>query len=474
MSNGSMSDQAGMRNKDNHIPLKLSDKMTYFSGAMGFCMFFMTIGGYLLYVYTDVFYLNPVTAANIFLFTRFWDAINDPMMGYVVDLRLFAKKGKGVYRPWILISIPLLVITFICSFTMPSFIKSEAGKTAWAIVFYVLYTMAQTVGQVPFGSLSNAITTDTEERGLLGNYRNFGENVGNLLVSMTIMGMVGFFGHGGKDVARGYTGAVTVIALMAAVFLFICYKNTKENAIEATEENAEEHHTLKDNFHMLSQNRPVICLALGLFVAAVVLNFKFAFNMYYIQNYLKGGAGMITTINSTQTAVSIIGFWIVSFMVRHMEKRNMMVLCGILFVADGGIFLAARTNYPLVLAGSVLFGFLMTLSFATIWGAIPDGVEYGLWKTGICAPAFLFAMVTFAQKCGIGIASFLAGKSLHMIGYVAGHTVSEATANGIYLWNGGVLLVGGIAFILCTIGYNLSKEKYCEIIKELDERNAAK
>lgn len=456
------------RNRSNFVGLSLFEKMTYASAGGGFCMFFMSIGGYLLFVYTDVFHLNPVTAANIFLFTRLWDAVNDPIMGLIVDKRPFQKKGKGVYRPWILLSVPCLVITFTLCFTMPSFISSEGGKTAWAIVMYVLYTMSQTLGQVPYGSLSNAITTDSEERGSLGAYRNLGENIGNLVVQMIILTLVSFWGKAGGSTGIGWTGAALTIALIASVFLLLCYKFVNERGV------MEQHPSngIKDSFSMLLKNRPVMCLAAALFIAAIIINFRFAYAMYYIRNYVGGNEKMVTTVNSLQTAVAIIAFWPVNLMFKKMEKRSMMIMCGVLFIVNGALFLAARQNYILILLSSALFGFLMTFSFSIVWGTIPDGVEYGLWKTGICSPAFLFAVVTFAQKCGIGIASWLAGISLNSVGYSAGAVLSQSSLKGLYLWNGGVLIIGGAVFLAVVIPYNLSKKLYKRIVIELDKKES--
>lgn len=459
-----------LRNKANKVALTLWDRLTYAIGSMGFCLMFMTIGGYLLYTYTDVFYINPVTAANIFLFTRFWDAINDPIMGMIVDKRPFAKKGKGVYRPWLLIAAPILAVTFALSFTMPSFITTETGKVFWAIALYVLYTMAQTLGQVPFGSMSNALTTDSRERGLLGSYRNFGENIASFVVSLVIMALVGFFG---KDGANGWSGAAWVIGIAGAICLLVCYFNSKETAV-VNETEGKAKVGLKESFAMLIHNRPTICMIFGLFVAAVVINFRFAYMMYYCNYYLSDIPNAVTVVNSVQTAVSIFSFWVVNWMFKHLEKKQMLIIAGVLFAVDGAISLIAQHNYVLVIVSAVLFGFLMALSFSTIWGSVPDGVEYGLWKTGVCAPAFVFAMVTFAQKCGIGIASWLAATSLSMIGYVAGETVSEATAYGFYAWNGWVLVIGGILFAAIGLFYNLSNQKYCDIVKEIDSRCATK
>lgn len=86
--------EENLRNKENNVQLKLMDKMSYAIGSTGFCIMFMTISMFLLYTYTDVFFISPAVAASIFLYTRFWDAINDPIMGVIVDKRPFAKKRK--------------------------------------------------------------------------------------------------------------------------------------------------------------------------------------------------------------------------------------------------------------------------------------------------------------------------------------------------------------------------------------------
>lgn len=63
--------EENLRNKENNVQLSLWDKMSYAIGSTGFCIMFMTISMFLLYVYTDVFYITPAIAANIFLYTRF-------------------------------------------------------------------------------------------------------------------------------------------------------------------------------------------------------------------------------------------------------------------------------------------------------------------------------------------------------------------------------------------------------------------
>ena len=243
---------------------------------------------------------------------------------------------------------------------------------------------------------------------------------------------------------------------------------SRERGVEQIEK--KEKFSLINSLKMLVANRPALCMVFALFLAAIIVNFRFAYMMYYVQVYVGAGDDVITMLNTIQTAVAIISFWIVNWMFKKMEKRSMLILTAVLFVADGLLFMIGGVSIPVQIVGSALFGFLMSCSFSTVWGTIPDSVEYGLWKTGVCAPAFIFAAVTFAQKCGIGLASWLAAMSLDQIGYVKGMEITESIRMGFFWWHGGVLVLGGILFLLVALPYNLSKAKYCDILQELDQQ----
>jgi glycoside/pentoside/hexuronide:cation symporter, GPH family len=454
-----------MSDKVNQIKLKLSEKLSYASCGAGTIIYFMIVGTYLLYIYTDMLKIPPLIAANIFLFTRIWDAIMDPIMGTICDKRPFKNK-TDIYRPWILYCAFPLALFFSLCFYMPSFIVSDIGKVIFCVIVNCLYTFAQTTVQVPYGALANVMTNDTQERGSLGAYRNLGENVANLIVSATMLPMVALYSHG-KNTFEGYTGAAVTLAVLATVFILISYKGVKERtSTRGTPLN------YKSAMKMLGCNRPAICMIFALFTAAVLINFRFAFIMYYGLYYLKGSMALITLLTSIQTGVAIASFWLLNHMLKIYEKRTMFIITAVGFIIDGVIFLIASTNLTMVIIGTGLFGFLMACSFSTIWGTIPDCTEYGEWKTGINAPAFILAIITFAQKCGIGVASFLGAMALGFMGYVAGTELTPSTLSGIYWCNGGILIIGGILFAITIIPYNITKKKYYEITKELKKRSS--
>ena len=453
---------------DNTKKLPLKEKIAYACGGIGTITYFMVVGSFLLFVYTDLIKINPTTAANIFLFTRFWDAINDPIMGSIVDKKPFVKSGKGMYRPWMLYGIIPLAICFVLCFWIPGGIASEGGKVAWCVGWYVLYTMAQTFIQVPFGSLSNCMTTDPGERGSLGAIRNLGENISNVIVSATMLPLVNLFSGGRNDIV-GYFGAAASLAVLASIFIFISWKGVKERGVDLQADHVQKF-TVGESFSAFFKNRAAISMVLALLIAAIFINFRFAWIMYYGTYYLGLDGGGVTSLFTAGTVLSIVAFIPVNWMLSHMNKRTIFLICAAVCVLDGVVFLLAKQSFAGAIAGQLIFGFIMAISFSTIWGTIPDTVEYGEWKSGIRTPAFVFALVTFAQKCGIGLASWLAATALASFGYVAGADPTPAVSNGIYQWNAWIMIIGGIALALATIFYPMTNAKFKEILAELSER----
>ena len=138
------------------------------------------------------------------------------------------------------------------------------------------------------------------------------------------------------------------------------------------------------------------------------------------------------------------------------------------------MFLAAGSNLVLAIIACAGFGAGLTFFFVMVWGSVPDIVEYGEWKTGVRAPGFLYSMGTLSNKLGLGFSGLLAGWMLTVINYVPGAEQTAAVQHGIYLSTGIPLVVAGILCVILFLFYDLTQEKYNEILTELAERNAQK
>lgn len=131
------------------------EKIGYACGDLASCLYWQTIGSFLLFFYTDVFGISAAAAGTMFLVTRLWDAVNDPLMGTIADR---TKTRWGRFRPYLLwIAVPF-GITGVLLFTTPDF--SPTGKLIWAYVTYNLMMMSYTAINIPYTSLLGVITSD--------------------------------------------------------------------------------------------------------------------------------------------------------------------------------------------------------------------------------------------------------------------------------------------------------------------------
>lgn len=172
--------------------------------------------------FTDVMYIAPASVSLIFLITRVWDAINDPIMGTIVD-RTRTKWGKC--RPYLFYSsFPLLIFTILMfsPITMPT----EGGKFAYALITYVLFITSFTMVDIPLAGLKPLLYTEPDDRNKAMSFSSTFGSLGSLLAVDLFFILVVLFG-GGND-KKGYFITVVVLALLAFVTLQSGFFTTKE------------------------------------------------------------------------------------------------------------------------------------------------------------------------------------------------------------------------------------------------------
>src|SRR4030042_2381099 len=146
--------------------LSLMEKVGYSLGDMASNLFFQTFILFITIFYTDVFGISAKAVGTMFLITKIWDAINDPMMGMIAD-RTNTRWGK--FRPWLLwFAIPFGVIG-VLTFTTPNL--SPTGKLIYAYITYTLLMMLYTIINVPYSALMGVITPNSDERTVLSQFR---------------------------------------------------------------------------------------------------------------------------------------------------------------------------------------------------------------------------------------------------------------------------------------------------------------
>lgn len=138
-----------MNQKDTNVKVPLISKIAYGMGDVGCNFSWMFVGNFLMIFYTDVFGISMGAVAGLMLFSRFWDAINDPIVGGLSD-KTHTRWGR--YRPWLLIAAPLTALILLMTFwAHPDW--SSTSKIVYMTITYCILVLGYTCVNIPYGTL---------------------------------------------------------------------------------------------------------------------------------------------------------------------------------------------------------------------------------------------------------------------------------------------------------------------------------
>ena len=143
-----------MENQNNNAKVPLISKIAYGFGDVGCNFSWMFVSNFLMIFYTDVFGISMTAVSALMLFSRFWDAINDPIVGGLTDK---TKTRWGRYRPWLLVAAPITAVLLIMTFwAHPDW--SDRSKIIYMVITYCLLVLGYTCVNIPYGTLCGAMT----------------------------------------------------------------------------------------------------------------------------------------------------------------------------------------------------------------------------------------------------------------------------------------------------------------------------
>lgn len=175
--------------------LAFREKFCYGFGDLASCLYWQTFMLYFTYFYTDVFLLPAGIAATMFLITRIFDGVNDPIMGMIAD-RTETRWGK--FRPYLLwFAIPL-AIAGILTFTTPNF--GLTGKTIWAYITFMLVMIIYTIINIPYTSLLGVISPNSNERTSVSSIKFIFAFAAGIIISATLLPLTQKLGENNESV----------------------------------------------------------------------------------------------------------------------------------------------------------------------------------------------------------------------------------------------------------------------------------
>lgn len=458
--------------------IKLKEKIGYGFGDMASSMFWKLFGSYLMIFYTDVFGLPAAVVGTMFLITRIWDSLSDPVMGAIAD-RTTTKWGK--FRPYILWGAVPFGIIGVLTFTTPSL--GMTGKIIYAYITYSLMMGIYTVVNVPYASLLGVMSPNPKDRNTLATFRMSFAYIGSFIALLLFMPIVNLFSGDGADIIaqqKGWTMGVGVIAIICVILFVLTFALTRERVKPIKQKQAK----LKEDLRDLAKNKPWWIL-LGAGIAALVFNsIRDGATVYYFKYYIVEEAytnislfGFSFVLSGLYLAIgqaaNIVGVVLAAPISNRIGKKNTylgaMVIASILSVI---FFWFNREQLALIFVFQVLISVCAGSIFPLLWSMYADCTDYSELQTGNRATGLIFSSSSMSQKFGWAIGSALTGWLLAYYGFQANQVQSAETLNGIKMFMSILPAIGTVLSIIFISMYPLSEKKMEKIVSQLEARRS--
>jgi GPH family glycoside/pentoside/hexuronide:cation symporter len=430
--------------------------------------FFQTFNIFLLYYYTDVFGIDAAVAGTMFLLTRLWDAVNDPIMGIIADR---TKTRWGKYRPYLLwMAIPYGICGYLL-FANPDL--EGASKIVYAYVTYSMMMMAYTAINVPYSSLMGVLSPSSHARTIASNFRFIGAYGGGLLISMYVRGLVEKLGGGNE--LQGFQYTMGLFAVASVLLFWITFLTTKERV----QPPAQQKQNIPEELLELVRNKPWLALFFASVFSTTFIVMRDSVTIHFFKYVVKSGEDIVflgmdktSLFLSSGKFMMMLGIFCVGFLVKRVDKKPLATTLTLITAACLFSFYFIPVElYRLMLAVNAVGSFMMGPTSALVWSMYGDVADYGQYKFGRRSTGLIHSASLFSLKTGSMIAGLLGGWMLSWFGFVANQEQSEHS-----LW--GIMLMFSIipAFFAVCKGialwiYPLNNRKILKIEKELSLRS---
>ncbi|MCH4890128.1 hypothetical protein EZV73_21285 [Acidaminobacter sp. JC074] len=400
----------------------------YALGIMGQAMIVTLVSSYIYSYFTNYVGINAIVVGTIFALVRLWDGINDMMMGALID-NTRTKIGK--LRPYLYISAPIIFVTLVMLFNVPDL--SMKGKVIWASVAYVLYSMAFTVCDVPFWTLTAVMTPNQDEKVALVSKNKAFNMLAHLIIGVGAVPAITFLGGGDSNEAfRIGIGRFSIVVGIVACLLILNTAHKVRENVNYTEDKPK----LKESLKVLITNKPLlICVSVS-FLGAILYGMRSMSKLNYAI-YVMGDAKYMSLFTLFTVPFAILALNSVKYINKKasIEKKHLYIALLLIQAAINTVYYFVGYSNPyVILTFEGLIGYVNTISGIYAMVMLTRVAEYTFLQHGMNIEAMIFATRTFITKMTMGGAGLVLGLYMTFIGFDNTLEVqSSQTISGIFI-----------------------------------------
>ena len=423
------------------------EKYSYGIGAYGKDLACGIVYTFLMIYFTDVVGINPAFVGTLFLMARLWDAINDPIMGMIVDN---TRSRFGKFRPWIFIGTILNSVVLFLLFRKPDL--EGTSLYLYYSVMYILWGMTYTIMDIPYWSMIPTLATKKEDREKISVVPRIFASLGGLTVTTFGIALVNKLGNGNQ--IKGFEYFALGIVIIFIISTIVTCINVKEKTqVQVNNEKV----NIKQAFNILKQNDQLLVFI------GIVLAYNLAMQLaggaaiYYFK-YVAGKESLFSLYSFFKVA-EIGGLMLFPVVTRKIGRQQVfrmatiLPMFGLITLFISGLIAPQSILFISVSAVLLNLGSGFLLGSTTVM--LADIVDYGEYKLGSRNESIIFSAQTLLVKLASALSGWLIGVGLSLIGYVAGAAVqSNITIIGIRV------IMTIIPSIVALVMYAIYKSKY--------------
>lgn len=443
------------------------------SGDLAQNLIYQTISMYLLIFYTNVYGLEPASAAFMFLVVRIIDVIWDPLVGAFTDKH---NPRLGKYRSYLVLAgVPLTGFAMLC------FWNGYSGSLLYAYITYVGLSMLYTLVNVPYGALNASLTRDTGEITVLTSVRMFMANIGGLAVAYGIPTVVAALSPDGQIHSQSSAGAwfttMAIYTSVGLVLLFFCFSQSRERVVMNASETADV--KVSDLWTEFRRNRPLRVLAFFFITAFAMMAVGNSAGSYYMIYNVHGTSSQMANFMALGSVPAFIFMPMVPWIKRRIGKRAMftvflsVAIIGMVMLYAISMIPVLRSQIWLVYVAQFVKSTGVIVATGYMWALVPEVISYGEYTHGRRISGIVNALTGIFYKAGMALGGVVPGLVLTLVGFDNGseHAQTPLVEQGI-LW-----LVAVIPALLLVVAiriisrYELTDEVIDSINMEIEQRN---
>ncbi len=386
--------------------LSRATKLAYGAGDLGAAIATAINGFFLNAFLLDVAGLRPAMAGSIFLITKLWDAVNDPLLGMLSD-RTRTRWGRR--RPWLLFAAIPFGVFFFLQWNVPPL--SDVGKFWYYLVVAILLDTAFTAINVPYAALTPELTHDYDERTSLSSYRMSFSILGGVLAAFFHTILVGLF----PEVRVGYMVSAAIWAVFITVPNWITFAFTRE--VHFTEDRPKGPGFV-EGLKIAFRNRAFVLVTVIYLLSWLSIQFVQTNLILYVRYWMGAEAQFGPLILAVQFSSFLFVLIWTRVSRRAGKQRTYYIGMGVWIVVCVGLFFVQPGQLLLLFVLAIMAGAGVSIGYIIPWSMIPDVIEQDELETGQRREGIFYGFFVFMQKLGLSLGLAISNFILEAAGYI--------------------------------------------------------